>query len=71
MLSNKECLAFFHKIKNKEDLFNLFVTYLCANDFLQSIPLSILLNNENEIFKIANCVTKVFECNHKEGDTSR
>ena len=27
------------------------------------------MNNENEIFKISSSVTKVFECNHEEGDT--
>ena len=36
MLSNKEWLAFFHNIKNKQHLLNLFVTYLCADDFVQS-----------------------------------
>ena len=28
-------LAFFHNIKNKQHLFSLFVTYLCADDFVQ------------------------------------
>ena len=69
MLSNKEWLAFFHNIKNKQRLLNLFVTYLCADDFLQLSPLPIRVNNENEIFKISSSVTKVFECNHEEGDT--
>ena len=36
ILSNKEWLAFFHNIKNKQDLLNLFVNYLCAYDFVQS-----------------------------------
>ena len=54
MLSNKEWLAFLHNIEMKQHLFNLFVTYLSADDFVQSSPLSILINNENEIFKIPN-----------------
>ena len=32
MLSNKEWLAFFHNIKNKQNLFSLFVTYLCGDE---------------------------------------
>ena len=36
ILSNKERLAFFHNIKNKQYLLNLFVTYLCADDFVKS-----------------------------------
>ena len=36
ILSNKERLAFFHNIKNKQHLLNLFVTYLCADDFVKS-----------------------------------
>ena len=50
-------------IKNKQHLLSLFVTYLCADDFVQSSPLPILVNNENEIFKI------LFECIHEETDT--
>ena len=50
----------------KQNLLNLFVTYLCADDFVQSSPLSILVNNQNEIFKIPSSVTKVFECNHEK-----
>ena len=61
MMSNKEWLAFFHKIKNKQ--------HLCGNDFVQSSKLPILVNNKNETFKISNSVTKVFDCNHKEVDT--
>ena len=30
---------------------------------------SILGNSENEIFKIPSSATKVFECNHEEGET--
>ena len=63
MLSNKEWLAFFHNIKNKQHLLSLFVTYLCADDFAQASPLPVLVNNENETFKIP------FECNHAESDT--
>ena len=66
ILSNKERLAFFHNIKNKQHLLNLFVTYLCADDFAKSSLLPTLANNENEIFKISSSVTKVFECNHEE-----
>ena len=69
MLSNKEWLAFFHNIKNKQHLLNLFVTYLCADDFAKSSLLPTLANNENEIFKISSSVTKVFECNHEEDGT--
>ena len=61
MLSNKEWLAFFHNIKNKQ--------HLCGNDFVQSSKLPILVNNKNETFKISSIVTKVFDCNHKEVDT--
>ena len=60
MLSNKEWLTFFHNIKNKQHLLNLFVTYLCANDFTQLSPLSTMANNGNEIVKTSNSVTKVF-----------
>ena len=68
LLSNKELLIFFHKIKNKQHLPNLFVTYLFADDFVQSTPLSIQVNNENEIFIISCSITKLFECNHEEAD---
>ena len=37
--------------------------------FLQSSPLSILVNNNNEIFKTPSIVTKVFECNHEKANT--
>ena len=66
---NKRCSQvkngkfFFHDIKNKQHLFSLFETYLCVDDFVQPSPLSILVNNENETFKIS------FECNYKEVDT--
>ena len=63
MLSNKEWLAFFYNIKNKQHLLNLFVTYLSANDFVKSSLLPTLANNKNVIFKISISVTKVFECN--------
>ena len=69
MLSNKEWLAFFHNIKNKQQLLNSFVTYLCTDDFVKSIPLPTLTNSENKIFKVSSSVTKVFEYNHKEDDT--
>ena len=59
----------FHNIKNKQHLLNVFVTYLCADDFVQISPLPILVNNENIIFKISSSATKAFECNHEEGDT--
>ena len=68
MLLKKEWLAFFHNIKMKQHLFNLFVTYLSADNFVRSSPLSILINNENEIFKMPSSVTKVFECNHAKAD---
>ena len=61
MLSNKEWLAFFHNIKNKQ--------HLCGNDFVQSSKLPIPVNNKNETFKISSSVTKVFDRNHKEVDT--
>ena len=52
MLSNKEWFAFFfHDIKNKQHLFSLFETYLCANDFMQPSSLPILVSNKNETFK--------------------
>ena len=36
MLSKKIWLAFFHNIKNKYHLLNLFVTYLCDDGFVKS-----------------------------------
>ena len=65
ILSKKEWLAFFHNIKNRQRLFSLFVTYLCADDFVQSRPLPILVHNENETLKT------LFECNHEEVDTGK
>ena len=69
MLSNKEWLAFFHNIKNKQHFLNLLVTHFCADDFVMSSLLPTLVNNKNEIFKISNSVTKAFECNHEEDNT--
>ena len=51
MLSNKEWLAFFRNIKNKQDLLNLFVTYFCADDFVKSSLLPTLGNNVNKYSK--------------------
>ena len=68
ILSNKEWLAFFHNIKNKQHLLNLFVTLLYADDSVQPSPLSALANNVNEIFKTLGSVTKVFECSHEQND---
>ena len=65
ILSKKEWLVFFHNIKNRQRLFSLFVTYLCADDFVESRPLPILVHNENETLKI------LFECNHEEVDTGK
>ena len=53
----------------KHHLLNLFVTYLIADVFVWSSPLSILINNENEIFKISSGLTTVFECNHEKIDS--
>ena len=58
-----QSLVFFHNIKDKEHLFSLFVTCLCADDFVQLNPLPILVNYENDTFKIS------FECNHEEANT--
>ena len=69
MLSNKEWLAFFHNIKNKPGLLDLFMTYLSADNFVKSSLLPTLANNENTIFEISSSVTNVFERNHKENDT--
>ena len=52
----------------KQYLLNLSVIYLNTDDFVQSRPLSILVNNENEIFKISSSNTKCFECNYKKAD---
>ena len=60
ILSNKEQLAFFHNIKNKQ--------HLCGNDFVQSSTLPMLVNNRNETFKISSGVTKVFDWNQKESN---
>ena len=54
MLSNKEWLAFFHNIKNKQQL--------CVNDFAQSSTLPLLVSKKNETSKISSSVTKVFDC---------
>ena len=68
-VQNKRCCPikngqhFFHDIKNKQHLFSLFETQLCANEFVQPSPLPILVNNENVTFKIS------FECNQEEVDT--
>ena len=58
-----QSLLFSHNIKDKEHLFSLFVTYLCADDLVQLNPLPILVNYENDTFKIS------FECNHEEAST--
>ena len=63
-LSNKEWLAYFHNIKNQQQLFfSQLVTYLQADDFVQSSPLPVMVNSNNETFNIS------FECNHKEDDS--
>ena len=54
---------FIHTFKNKQHHFSLFVAYLFADDFVKTSLLPILVNNENETFKIW------LECNHKEADT--
>ena len=45
------------------------MTYLCADDFVESGLLPILVNNKNEIFEISSSVKKFFECNNEEGNT--
>ena len=45
------------------------VIYLCADDFVQSSLLPVVVKNKNEIFKISSSVTKFFECNNEEGNT--
>ena len=65
MLFNKEWLSFVHNIKNKQHLFSLFLTYLCGESMWP-----ILVNNENETFKVSSSVKKVFDCNHEESDTT-
>ena len=55
-----ESLAFFLNIKNEQHLFSLFLTYLCADNFVQPNPLPILVNYENETLKIS------LECNIDE-----
>ena len=66
MLHNKEWLAFFHNIENRQDLLNLFVSYLSADDFVKSSLLPTLAKDKDEILKISSSVTKVFECNYEE-----
>ena len=66
ILYNKEWLAFFHDIENKQDLLNLFVSYLSADDFVKSSLLPTLAKDKDEILKISSSVTKVFECNYEE-----
>ena len=52
-----------------QHLINSFVTYLFADNFVQSGLLPTLVNNKNEIFEISSSVTKFFEWNHEEGNT--
>ena len=66
MLYNKEWLAFCHNIESKQDLLNLFVSYLSADDFVKSSLLPTLAKDKDEILKISSSVTKVFECNYEE-----
>ena len=66
MLYNKEWLAFCHNIENKQDLLNLFVSYLSADDFVKSSLLPTLAKDKDETLKISSSVTKVFECNYEE-----
>ena len=66
ILYNKEWLAFFRNIENKQDLLNLFVSYLSADDFVKSTLLPTLAKNKDEILKISSSVTKVFECYYEE-----
>ena len=68
-MSNKKWFVFFHNINIKQHLLTLFVTYLYPDNFVHSSPLSIPVNNKNEIFKISSSVTKVFECKQEEADT--
>ena len=68
-MSNKKWFVFFHNINIKQHLLTLFVTYLYPDNFVHSSPLSIPVNNNNEIFKISSSVTKVFECKQEEADT--
>ena len=46
-----QSLVFFHNIKNKQHLFSLFATYLCADDFAQPSRLPVMVNNENAPMK--------------------
>ena len=51
-------VCIFHNINIKQHLLTLFVTFLYADGFAHSSPLSIQHSK----------VTKVFECNHEEDD---
>ena len=64
----KKRMVSIHNSKNKQHLLNLFVTYLCADDFAKSSLLPTLANNENDILKISSSVTKVFEYIREEDD---
>ena len=65
-MSNKKWFVFFHNINIKQHILTLFITYLYPDNFVHSSPLSIPVNNKNEIFKISSSVTKVFECKHED-----
>ena len=46
-----QSLTFFHDIKNKQHLFSLFVTYLCADNFVQHVRFQYWLNTKMKFFK--------------------
>ena len=46
-----QSLTFFHDIKNKQYLFSLFVTYLCADNFVQHVHCQYWLNTKMKFFK--------------------
>ena len=55
-----------------EEILNGKLHFLCIERMVSIFPqsvVSILVNNENKIFKMPRSVTKVFECKHKEADS--
>ena len=69
MMTGKDWLMFFGNLENKQNLLNLFATYL--QDFvIQNNKLPIWYNKINETFQnVGGLNVKKFDCNHEEADT--
>ncbi len=71
MLKGKDWSNFFHNIENKSDLLHLLTKYLKKESVEQSINIPVLVNDEQETWKITTNGDSsiVFQCNHEEADT--